>query len=306
MSWNTHGPAAVVRRRLEQLEHVMSVLLEMRDAQIDENDIKENRPDRRGRKSIGFTEDLWNKIRKIRSETGLTLGVHQDLLTVTAGWRDVFRYTINSSRKRSQELPYWTAKILKEARNARFYLREICETADFNPTPTSLPEARRTALEMACAIDRHDAFVRHALPSLRKTSAYVVMVDRLGIGIVTEDLLESSFEERCAAFASRLFSSGYLRTGDTRHGLRIVGNIMFAADTKDRIMTGIIDVPGDYTEALAIHARGKDISRILGGHSCSGVKAKVTGMHRIEDGIRIETNSFQQREFIPILIREGP
>lgn len=302
-TWSLHGPAAIVARRAAKVHEVLDAVMLMRDAQIYENDLKAGQTDKQGRQ--GFTSELWDKISKIRAETGIALGIDRDMITATAGGRDVFRYTIIHGRNRTEDMGYWVDKIRESLETSRYHFVDLVGTTDFKPKPESVQDARRCGLELACAIDRHDAFVRHALPNLRKTSSHVVMVDRLAIGLVTDDMIDAPFEKRVTEFAGRMLSRRYLKTGEAPNGTRIIGNVIIATDDQQKVFEGVVELSGSITESLKIHCKGKDIGRIVEGHPCSGTGATVEMVKETKDSLLLITSSLEHKNMISVQIRGG-
>lgn len=295
-AWSLHGPGAVVSRWASKIHEVLDTVLLMRNAQVHEVEHKDGQ---------GFTAELWDNISKLRGKTGLALGVDRDMITATAGGRDVFRYTIINGRRRTEDMSYWVDKIREALETSRYHFVDLVDTTDFKPKPENIKDARRCALEFACAIDRHDAFVRHALPNLRKTSSHVVMADRLAIGLVTDDMIDSPFEERIAEFAGRMLSRQYLKTGEAPNGTRIIGNVLIATDDRRNVFEGVVELPGSITESLKIHCQGKDIGKIVEGHPCSGTGVTVKKVATTKDGLILITSALEHKNMIPVQITGG-
>ena len=75
-NWTRHGPLAKMERRAQQIGHVMEAA---------SSAWKSYQGDNEGRRFRGLDENFWKAIQKVRSDTGLAIGVAGDTLDIRHG-----------------------------------------------------------------------------------------------------------------------------------------------------------------------------------------------------------------------------
>jgi len=273
-AWTEHGPLAVLRRHRPHVETIMQVVRDIWDTW--QNPVG-------GTSSFRIDAGLHERIRDIRKRYGIDIDACQDVVVIRDGITAILRQesgrstTITSMKRQAS----WIERAFERK---RLGLDSLRGTLDGISLPASATQRERTAYEMADAIDRHQARIRHALPSLRQSASYTMLVDPFVIAAQTRDMTDRPPADRAEAFARTIRK--WNPSSDTLpfEGARRMGNVIISHMGDHLEHEGRIFVDHPLPETHLVSMIGKPLEKLIGNHPASGMDIRITSITRTDEG----------------------
>ena len=288
-AWTAHGPAAKMKRRAPAIGRICSTAAELWNGYSGDND---------GRRFRGMTEEMWSEIRSIRADTGIAIGVAGDTLELREG---VTRLLLQEAKGISDKktMRAECERIAVAAKRSRWDIAQLRKSLDGVTSPTSEHQQQRTAFDIADAMDRHEARIRHALASLRSTASYVLLVDPFVIGAQTPDMAGESVRSRAERFA--LMMKGRIHhEGLPFEGARRIGNIVISDMAKDGAHEGRLHYSQHIPQTVRAAMEGRGIEELVEGHPAAGMGITIKTVTADGEDVTIRTTAEDAAALIPV------
>jgi len=288
--WNEHGPSDKVRRRAGQIERICKTVMSLWDTYSGDNG---------GRHFGNISKTMWKEIDGIRADTGLAIGVAGHTIEIRDG---ITRLLLQEAKGISDKvnMKRQCHDLMAATRRKRWNVDALRRSLDGVTAPSSSQQLERLAFEIADAIDRHEARIRHSLPSLRKSASYVMLVDPLVIGACTIEMGGKSRAERNASFARMM--TGRIQS-DTLpfEGARRIGNLILSDMGRYGEHEGRIHLKQHIPESIRTAMDGRPIEHLIENHPANGMGVRITSISTDEEGnLTINTTAEDQKNLIPI------
>jgi len=290
-NWDNYGVTTLVRKNSEKIVSVLDVMEKVGSQYHDTID-----------------ETCYREITSIRQKTGLTIGFVSDTIYLMSGTTILLEYktkkTEISHQVSKDELQSYISNIKNHIDNVDTG-NSIIVSDDNEKTPISILQTKRTIIEIAAAIDRHDAFKRYVLPNLKSTSNHVLMVDPFAVCVSTPQMIKDPIEDRIAAFKERLVKLDYLKRKYIHDDIRIIGNLVIADDKTGPIGNGVFRINGEITESQRHAMVGQKVNKLIEGHVLSTSEAIIKSIafqrnNNDEPILNVDTNAIDPEGLIPI------
>lgn len=290
-AWTEHGPLAVLRRHRPHIETIMQVVRDIWDTW--QNPVG-------GTSSFRIDAGLHERIKDIRKRCGIDIDACQDVVVLRNGITAILRQesgrstTITSMKRQA-------SRIERAFERKRLGLDSLRGTLDGISLPASAKQWERTAYEMADAIDRHEARIRHALPSLRNSASYTMLVDPFVVAAQTRGMEDGSPRERAEAFVHAIRT--WNPSSDTLpfEGARRIGNVIISHMGSHLEHEGRIFIEHPLPETHLVSMKGKPLEKLVGNHPASGMGIRITSITRTDGGgLIIGTSAEKGSSLIPM------
>lgn len=287
--WNEYGPSGKVGRRAGQIERVCRAVISLWGAYKGDND---------GRRFQDISEEMWKELGSIRADTGLAIGVAGHTIEVRDGVTPLLKQEARGiSDKVNMEGQ--CRSLMDASERKRWSLDALRGSLDGVTDPSSRQQMERLAFDIADAIDRHEARIRHCLPALRDSASYVMLVDPLVIGACTIDMVGRDPTDRCTSFAKLM--KGRIQS-DTLpfEGARRIGNLILSDMGRHGEHEGRIHLKQRIPDTIRSAMVGRPIEHLIENHPATGMGVKITSVSVNEDEITIRTTAEDQRSLVPV------
>ena len=296
-NWTRYGPLAKMKRRAEQIRHVTAVACAAWSRYSGDNE---------GRRFRNLDEEFWSAIQKARSDTGLAIGVAGDTLDIRHGITCLLRQEAKGISER-ERMRRQLESVATAAERRRWSLSSLRETLDGVTLPSSDGQYERLALDMADAMDRHEARVRYALPALRDSASYVMLIDPFVVAAQTAGLAGRPATERIHEFARSLESWDPSSERLPFEGARRIGHIIVSHGGRYMEHEGRIHARQRIPESVRSGMEGKPLERLVENHPAAGMGIIMTTISCDHDDgtITVGTSAEHQNSLIPVDIYSG-
>lgn len=290
--WTRYGPLAKMKRRAEQIRHVTEVACAAWSRYSGDNE---------GRRFRDLDEGFWSAIQKARSDTGLAIGVAGDTLDIRHGITCLLKQEAKGISER-ERMRRQLESIATATERRRWSLSSLRETLDGVTVPSSSGQYERLALDMADAMDRHEARIRHALPALRESASYVMLIDPLVIAAQTPAMAGSPATERVRAFARSIENWNPSSERLPFEGARRIGHIIVSHSGRYMEHEGRIHVRQRIPDSVRAGMEGKPLERLFENHPAAGMGITMTSISCDHDDgtITVGTSAEDQNFLIPV------
>ena len=290
-AWTKHGPHAKMKRRAQQIERIAEAVCAIWDTHTGDND---------GRRFQGIAESLWKEIRDIRADTGLAIGVAGETVEIRNGitcllLQEAQGISDRHTMKRQME------QLIDATKRRRWVLGQLRASLDNVTKPSSQPQYERLALDIADAIDRHEARIRHALPNLRTGASYVILVDPFVVAAQTPGMAGKNPEERASAFARTMNEKAQADRLPFK-GARRIANLILSDLGPYMEHEGKLHVKQEIPESTRAAMTSRPLEQLVGNHPAAGMGIIIKSVTSDKDNgtITVSTTAEDHGSLIPV------
>lgn len=291
-NWTQYGPLAKMKRRAQQISHVTAVASAAWGHYSGDNE---------GRRFRDLDEGFWSAVQKVRSDTGLAIGVAGDTLDIRHGITCLLKQEAKGISER-ERMRRQLESIATVTERRRWSLSSLRETLDGVTEPSTNGQYERLALDMADAMDLHEARIRHALPALRESASYVMLIDPFVIAAQTPRMAGSPATERVRAFARSIKNWNPSSERLPFEGARRIGHIIVSHSGRYLEHEGRMHAQQRIPDSVRAGMEGKPLERLFENHPAAGMGITMTSISCDHDDetITVGTSAEHQSSLIPV------